>query len=159
MIKDRKRYEMSKISHIQTEITVLETFTAIQRIPIPEEICMEWLLPYMKIEEARIFLQSLKDKGALQFDENQAEYTIQSAWMQPVCSQDRLKENYNRLVELSGDSEYDRAEELWQKSLKIICRTVCRYGRGRQSNHTVGKIFLKGLDKMSYFLFDAFNAI
>lgn len=104
MIKDRKRYEMSKISHIQTEITVLETFTAIQRIPIPEEICMEWLLPDMKIEEARIFLQSLKDKGALQFDENQAEYTIQSAWMQPVCSQDRLKENYNRLVELSGDS-------------------------------------------------------
>ena len=95
---------MSKISHTQTELIVLEALTAIQSISIPEEICIEWLLSDMKIEEARTFLQRLKDKGALQFDEKQAEYTIQSTWLQPICCQDRVKENYNRLVELSGDS-------------------------------------------------------
>ena len=95
---------MSKISRTQIELNVLETFTTIQDIPIPEEICIEWLLPDMKIEEAMTFLQRLKEKGALQFEEKQAEYTIQSAWLQPVCCQDRVKENYNRLVELNGDS-------------------------------------------------------
>ena len=104
LIKDEKLYKMSKISRTQIELNVLETFTTIQDIPIPEEICIEWLLPDMKIEEARTFLQRLKEKGALQFEEKQAEYTIQSAWLQPVCCQDRVKENYNRLVELNGDS-------------------------------------------------------
>lgn len=89
---------MSNISCTQTELTILETFSAIQGIPIPEEICMEWLFPDMKTEVARAFLHSLTDKGALQFDGNQAEYTIQQAWTQPVCSQERLKENLSGVL-------------------------------------------------------------
>lgn len=49
---------MSNISCTQTELTILETFSAIQGVPIPEEICMEWLLPDMKTEVARVFTQS-----------------------------------------------------------------------------------------------------
>lgn len=55
MIEDRNLYKTSEISYKQTELNLLETFTAIWNIPIPEEICIEWLLSDRKVEKAKVF--------------------------------------------------------------------------------------------------------
>lgn len=69
------------------------------------------------------FFKRLNEKGVLQFEDTLGTYTIHSAWLKYSCCQKRLKENYYRLVVISGD-HLGKRDPLKSKKYMVFTESV-----------------------------------
>ena len=104
-------YNLSELN--EAEQNILEAFCVFPYLPLPFEVCNQWLLSDAGVEEEKDILTGLERKGWLQFDIEEEVYTLHPVFAQFIYQKQKPKqENHAGLIEacqkslelLKGDS-------------------------------------------------------